>query len=62
MIRAQTGLGPALISVHVLRGIFMLFIVTYNFMLTATAAQTNNNETNPVLKAYKRLRQLIIDI
>jgi uncharacterized protein len=31
----------------------MLFLVTYNFMLTATAAQINNNETNPVLKAIQ---------
>ena len=53
MISAQTVLGPAVISVHVLSGIFMLFLVTYNFMLTATAAQSNNNETNPVLKAIQ---------
>lgn len=53
MIRAQTVLGPALISVHVLSGIFMLFLVTCNFMLTATAAQSNNNDTNPVLKAIQ---------
>jgi uncharacterized protein len=31
----------------------MLFLVTYNFMLTPTAAQINNNETNPVLKAIQ---------
>jgi uncharacterized protein len=54
MISAQTVLGPALISVHVLSGIFMLFLVTCNFMLTATAAQSNNNETNPVLKAIQQ--------
>ncbi len=53
MIREQTVLGPAIISVHVLSGIFMLFLVTCNFMLTATAAQSNNNDTNPVLKAIQ---------
>jgi uncharacterized membrane protein (UPF0127 family) len=47
MIRAQTVLGPALISVHV------LLLVTCNFMLTATAAQSNNNDTNPVQKAIQ---------
>jgi len=53
MIRAQTVLGPAIISVHILSGIFMLFLVACNFMLIATAAQSNNNDTNPVLKAIQ---------
>jgi uncharacterized protein len=53
MIRAQTVLGPALISVHILSVIFMFFLVTCNVMLTATTAQSNNNDTNPVLKAIQ---------
>jgi uncharacterized membrane protein (UPF0127 family) len=47
-------LGHAIISVRVLSGIFMLFLVTCIFMLTATAAaQSNNNDTDPVLKAIQ---------
>lgn len=53
MIRARTVLDPAIISVRVLSGIFMLFLVTCNFVLTSTAAQSNNNDTNPVLKAIQ---------
>ena len=43
----------AIISVRVLSGIFMLFLVTCNFVLTSTATQSNNNDTNPVLKAIQ---------
>ncbi|CAN5351869.1 hypothetical protein BH18THE2_BH18THE2_10760 [soil metagenome] len=47
----QTMLGPAIIKVYLLGSICLLLLVICITMLTASVAQTNNNNTNLVQNA-----------
>lgn len=50
---AQTMLGPEIIKVYLLGSICLLLLVICITMLTASVAQTNNNNTNLVLNAIQ---------